>query len=148
MSCNHLTNKFIPIVFFLQSVHASLSCKCTDGPLSQHCKVLSYFKRFSLATTWMGATQQFSQTPNSFSSFKKKLLYSETSQWLIHFNLLLKKLTSVRFISALVCFTRDVAWHELFRKLRESLCKSGPLRFASENRFLLNFAHEYILVQK
>ena len=32
--------------------------------------------------------------------------------------------------------------------LRESLCKSGPLRFASENRFLLNFAHEYILVQK
>ena len=71
MSCNHLTNKFIPIVFFLQSVHASLSCKCTDGPLSQHCKVLSYFKRFSLATTWMDATQQFSQTPNSFSSFKK-----------------------------------------------------------------------------
>ena len=32
--------------------------------------------------------------------------------------------------------------------LRDSLCKSGPLRFASENRFLLNFAHEYILVQK
>ena len=32
--------------------------------------------------------------------------------------------------------------------LRESLCKSGPLRFASENRFPLNFAHEYNLVQK
>ena len=26
--------------------------------------------------------------------------------------------------------------------------KGGPLRFASENRFLLNFPHEYILVQK
>ena len=34
------------------------------------------------------------------------------------------------------------------RELRESLCKRGPLRFASENRFPLNFAHEYKLVQK
>ena len=33
-------------------------------------------------------------------------------------------------------------------RLRDSLSKSGPLRFASENGFLLNFAHEYILVQK
>ena len=32
--------------------------------------------------------------------------------------------------------------------LRESLPKTGPLRFASENQFPLNFAHEYILVQK
>ena len=32
--------------------------------------------------------------------------------------------------------------------LRESLPKTGPLRFGSENRFPLNFAHEYILVQK
>ena len=34
------------------------------------------------------------------------------------------------------------------RNLRESLPKTGPLRFASENQFPLNFAHEYILVQK
>ena len=33
-------------------------------------------------------------------------------------------------------------------QLRESLPKTGPLRFGSENQFLLNFAHEYILVQK
>ena len=32
--------------------------------------------------------------------------------------------------------------------LRGSLPKTGPLRFGSENRFPLNFAHEYILVQK
>ena len=32
--------------------------------------------------------------------------------------------------------------------LRESLPKTGPLCFGSENRFPLNFAHEYILVQK
>ena len=33
-------------------------------------------------------------------------------------------------------------------QLRESLPKTGPLRFGSENQFLLNFANEYILVQK
>ena len=33
-------------------------------------------------------------------------------------------------------------------KLRKSLPKTGPLRFGSENRFPLSFAHEYILVQK
>ena len=32
--------------------------------------------------------------------------------------------------------------------LRESLSKTGPLRFGSENQFPLNFAHEYISVQK
>ena len=32
--------------------------------------------------------------------------------------------------------------------LRGSLSKTGPLRFGSENQFPLNFAHEYILVQK
>ena len=32
--------------------------------------------------------------------------------------------------------------------LRESLSKTGPMRFGSENQFPLNFAHEYILVQK
>ena len=32
--------------------------------------------------------------------------------------------------------------------LRESLSKTGPLRFGSENQFPLNFAHGYILVQK
>ena len=32
--------------------------------------------------------------------------------------------------------------------VRESLPKTGPLRFVSENQFPLNFAHEYILVQK
>ena len=32
--------------------------------------------------------------------------------------------------------------------LRVSLPKTGPLRFGSENQFPLNFAHEYILVQK
>ena len=36
----------------------------------------------------------------------------------------------------------------IFQTLRESLPKTGPLRFASENQFPLNFAHEYILVQK
>ena len=45
----------------------SLSCKCTDGLLSLHCKVLSYLNRFSLAKTWTDVTQQFSQTPNLFS---------------------------------------------------------------------------------
>ena len=30
----------------------------------------------------------------------------------------------------------------------ESLPQTGPLRFGSENQFPLNFAHEYILVQK
>ena len=34
------------------------------------------------------------------------------------------------------------------QELRESLSKTGPLRFGSENQFPLNFAHEYILVQK
>ena len=34
------------------------------------------------------------------------------------------------------------------KKLRGSLPKTGPLRFGSENQFPLNFAHEYILVQK
>ena len=34
------------------------------------------------------------------------------------------------------------------RLLRGSLPKTGPLRFGSENQFPLNFAHEYILVQK
>ena len=29
-----------------------------------------------------------------------------------------------------------------------SLPKTGPLRFGSENQFPLNFAHEYILIQK
>ena len=33
-------------------------------------------------------------------------------------------------------------------QLRESLPKTGPLRFGSENLFPLHFAHEYILVQK
>ena len=32
--------------------------------------------------------------------------------------------------------------------LRESLPKTGRLRFGSENQFPLNFAHEFILVQK
>ena len=32
--------------------------------------------------------------------------------------------------------------------LRVSLPKTGPLRFGSGNQFPLNFAHEYILVQK
>ena len=32
--------------------------------------------------------------------------------------------------------------------LRRSLSKTGPLRFGSENQFPLNFAHEYISVQK
>ena len=36
----------------------------------------------------------------------------------------------------------------LFKTLRGSLPKTGPLRFGSENQFPLNFAHEYILVQK
>ena len=36
----------------------------------------------------------------------------------------------------------------LSRHLTESLPKTGPLRFGSENQFPLNFAHEYILVQK
>ena len=36
----------------------------------------------------------------------------------------------------------------LSRILRGSLPKTGPLRFGSENQFPLNFAHEYILVQK
>ena len=31
---------------------------------------------------------------------------------------------------------------------RGSLPKTGPLRFGSEKQFPLNFAHEYILVQK
>ena len=35
-----------------------------------------------------------------------------------------------------------------FQILRGSLPKTGPLRFGSENQFPLNFAHEYILVQK
>ena len=42
-------------------------------------------------------------------------------------------------------------WGKLIRYriyLRVSLPKTGPLRFGSENQFLLNFAHEYILVQK
>ena len=36
----------------------------------------------------------------------------------------------------------------LYWLLRGSLPKTGPLRFGSENQFPLNFAHEYILVQK
>ena len=37
---------------------------------------------------------------------------------------------------------------EINEQLRESLPNTGPLRFGSENRFPLNFAHEHILVQK
>ena len=33
-------------------------------------------------------------------------------------------------------------------QLRESLPKTGRLRLGSENQFPLNFAREYILVQK
>ena len=44
-----------------------------------------------------------------------------------------------------VCFCKDLI--DLMQ-LRESLPKTGPLRFGSENQFPLNFAHEYILVQK
>ena len=36
----------------------------------------------------------------------------------------------------------------LIEILRVSLPKTGPLPFGSENQFPLNFAHEYILVQK
>ena len=58
----------------------SLSCKCTDGLVSQYCEVFSYFKRFSLAKTWVDVKQQISQTPNLFSSLKKeKILCSETT---------------------------------------------------------------------
>ena len=39
-------------------------------------------------------------------------------------------------------------FHNKRRFLRVSLPKTGPLRFGSENQFPLNFAHEYILVQK
>ena len=38
--------------------------------------------------------------------------------------------------------------YALDASLRESLSKTGPMRFGSENQFPLNFAHEYILVQK
>ena len=34
------------------------------------------------------------------------------------------------------------------RGQRRSVLKRGSLRFGSENQFPLNFAHEYILVQK
>ena len=37
---------------------------------------------------------------------------------------------------------------QVLKDLRVSLPKTGPLRFGSENQFPLNFAHEYILVQK
>ena len=37
-------------------------------------------------------------------------------------------------------------WHWL--DVKESLSKSGPLRFTSENLFPLNFTHEYILIKK
>ena len=37
---------------------------------------------------------------------------------------------------------------ELTTSLRGTLLKTGPLRFGLENQFSLNFAHEYILVQK
>ena len=40
--------------------------------------------RFSSPSTWMDITPRFSETPNWFSSFEKKIPYSETSQWLIH----------------------------------------------------------------
>ena len=48
-------------------------------------------------------------------------------------------------ITACICVTGSKAscWC-----LRESLSKTGPLRLGSENQFPLNFAHEYILVQK
>ena len=42
-----------------------------------------------------------------------------------------------------VCFCKDLI---LQMEFRESLPKTGPLRFGSENQFPLNFAHEYILV--
>ena len=38
--------------------------------------------------------------------------------------------------------------YESLAILRGSLPKTGPLPFGSENQFPLNFAHEYILVQK
>ena len=47
--------------------------------------------------------------------------------------------------SQLSYFRKNGASLEL---LRVSLPKTGPLRFGSENQFPLNFAHEYILVQK
>ena len=41
-----------------------------------------------------------------------------------------------------------LSWNCILVQLRVSLPKTGPLRFGSENQFPLNFAHEYILVQK
>ena len=41
-----------------------------------------------------------------------------------------------------------LAYTGVIQILRGSLPKTGPLRFGSENQFPLNFAHEYILVQK
>ena len=35
--------------------------------------------------------------------------------------------------------------NKLYYTLRESLSKTGPVRFGSENQFPLNFAHECML---
>ena len=41
-----------------------------------------------------------------------------------------------------VCFCKDL----ITDAVKRALPKTGPLRFGSENQFLLNFAQEYILV--
>ena len=48
----------------------------------------------------------------------------------------------------LFLMTLTIRMKNCYKKLRGSLPKTGPLRFGSENQFPLNFAHEYILVQK
>ena len=58
-------------------------------------------------------------------------------------NLHTRKITSRRTLTGILSKNSGVK-----PNLRGSLPKTGPLRFGSENQFPLNFAHEYILVQK
>ena len=50
----------------------------------------------------------------------------------------------MQILSSAVSFFRAIKRE----RERESLPNTGPMRFGSENQFTLNFAHEYILVQK
>ena len=58
-------------------------------------------------------------------------------------------LTEINWLNALYILLHIIKCVKIpLASLRGSLLKTGPLGFGWENQFPLNFAHEYILVQK
>ena len=77
-------------------------------------------------------------------------VHSYNTRYALKQNLYAKKVrtnTGKQTIGYAACIVWNLIPSNL-KELRGSLPKTGPLRFGSESQFPLNFAHEYILVQK